>query len=75
MWEQPNNVYWGERAEDYMNAAGDNYLKVMIKDAGIDMDQFDKLRQETIEFWENETGKNTTELKTWECAVIMAIKK
>lgn len=44
MWEQPNNVYWGDSGEDYMEAMGDNYLKFMIKDSGLALDEFDKLR-------------------------------
>ena len=61
MWEQPNNVYWGDSGEDYMKAMGDGYLKMAMNDSGMGLDQFDKLRQETIEFWEANTGKDTTD--------------
>jgi hypothetical protein len=38
MWEQPNNVYWGDSGEDYMKTMGDGYLKSMMNDSGMGLD-------------------------------------
>jgi hypothetical protein len=57
-----------------MKMMGDNCLKMQIKEAGIAMDEYDKLRQESIDLFDKETGTETSVLKTWECGVILAFK-
>ena len=43
MWEQPTNVLFKD-GEEYMKIMGDNYLKLWMKDSGIEANQYDKLR-------------------------------
>jgi hypothetical protein len=54
---------------------GEGALKFMMKDSGMGLDKFDDLRKEAIEYWDAQTGKDTSDFKTWENVIVMAFKK
>ena len=53
---------------------GNSQLGRLASEIGMSEEQIEKTKTECIDQWDKQTGLETSDLKTWEIAVIVAFK-
>ena len=68
-WYQPQNIFF-ESGEDFMDLVENSPMKQRL--ATVPAERMAEVRKAAIEMFDKETGKGTTDMKTFECMVIYA---
>ena len=74
VWEQPINVYFKD-GEDFVTKFGDGRLNMEAKSKNLLPEQVQQMRKEAVDLFDELSGNKTTDLKTFQIAVILAFKE